>query len=674
MRGICVVMVAWLLVGWTGVDVAGAEDAAKTLSPYFFVESGDTGAEHFPLKSTSVNAEITGMIADVRVTQAYANMGADPINARYIFPASTRAAVHGMRMTVGEDVVTAQIQAREEARETFHQAKAAGQSASLLEQQRPNVFSMQVANIMPGETVVITLHYSELLVAEAGVYRFVFPTVVGPRYAAAMESEADDGRQWVHNPYLPSGRKAADRFDLRVDLATGLPIQEVACATHMTDVDWHDEAHALVTLAENETGGGDRDFILEYRLSGETIHSGLMLAKGEKENFFLLMVQPPRRVNPEQVPPREYIFVVDVSGSMHGFPLDTAKALLRELIGGLRDQDRFNVILFSGGARLLAPQSLPADARHIAAALDLIDRQGGGGGTELKRALEKALALPQTDDTARTLVVVTDGYIAAERPVFRLIAGNLNRANLFAFGIGSSVNRYLIEGLARAGQGEPFVVTEAEAAPSAARRFQAYVRAPLLAHVAVDFGAFDAYDLEPEISADLFAQRPLIICGKWRGRPEGEIRVSGHTGKGLYERRFVVSPRMLAREDRALPLLWARSRLSRISDFASSEDEDATREQVTRLGLGYHLLTAYTSFVAVHETVRNTGAPAQDVDHPLPLPLGVSNLAVGGRRVPEPGLGVLGVLLIGFGMLLRRRRWSSGRRSFRSHPGDCPCR
>ena len=296
MRLASVFMAIMMAAGLIGAGSAGAENTSDTLSPYFFVEGGDEGSENFPLKATAVEAVITGVIADVAVTQEYANLGTKPINARYIFPASTRAAVHGMRMTVGEELIEARIKERREAKKEFAEAKAAGRGASLLEQERPNVFSMNVANIMPGETVRIELHYSELLVPEAGVYAFVYPTVVGPRYSTIPDTGAADHHQWLQNPYLTAAVKPTSTFDIHVTLEAGMPIQQVSCGTHATDVDWQSQSQARVTLSPDESQGGNRDFILDYRLSGDRIHSGLMLHQGEQENFFLLMVQPPRRV------------------------------------------------------------------------------------------------------------------------------------------------------------------------------------------------------------------------------------------------------------------------------------------------------------------------------------------------------------------------------------------
>ena len=652
---LAVVAVGILLTGGGAAYAEKAEPTTKTLSPYFYVETGAEGRDDLPLKATAVHAVITGVIADVRVTQAYANQGNLPINARYIFPASTRAAVHGMRMTVGEDVVIAHISERQAAKKKFTQARAAGKSASLLEQQRPNVFSMNVANIMPGDTVSIELHYSELLVPEEGVYRFVYPTVVGPRYATIPEAVADDHHLWIENPYLTSDQAPTSELTIQISLAAGLPIQQVACGSHAVDVAWEGDSRAQIELAAEESHGGNRDFILEYRLSGDQIQTGLMLYQGEEENFFMLMVQPPRRVTPEVVPPREYIFVLDVSGSMYGFPLDTAKELMKKLLADLRPVDRFNVILFAGSARLLAPRSLPADTATVQAAVQLIDHQEGGGGTELARALKTGMELPRDYEGARTVVLVTDGYIAAEKEVFSLIAEHAGDCNVFAFGIGGSVNRHLIEGVARAGQGEPFVVTDPLAAAATAARFKKYIEAPVLTGINGDFAA---YDVEPGRPADLFAQRPLVLCGKWKGEPTGTIAITGTAGNGPYAETIDAAPGTSSDDHRALPFLWARTRLSRLSDLASVEEDQETRGQVTQLGLRYNLLTAYTSFVAVHEVVRNISSPAEDVDQPLPLPHQVSNLAVGSHNVPEPEMGFILTVLAAAGAItaLRRKR------------------
>lgn len=623
-----------------------AEGKDKTLSPYFFIENGEEGVDQLPLKSTQVEVKINASIAQIKVMQQYANEGTRPIHARYVFPASTRAAVHGMRMQVGEQVVVAKIQERQAAKQTFETAKKEGKSASLLTEERANVFTMQVANILPGDTIRIELDYTELLVTTDGIYEFVYPTVVGPRYSTVPEAGAGDQQQWLKNPYLKEGMPPVTTFDIDVQIAAGLNISDMACPSHKTDITWQDGAQATVQLAATETDGGNRDYILRYRLADEEIQSGLMLFKGEKENFFLMMLQPPKRISPQAIVAREYIFVVDVSGSMNGFPLDVSKALLRDLIGSLRPVDRFNVVLFAGSARVLAPKSFPADDNHLAQAIALIDRQQGGGGTELRNALATALRLPRANGMARSMVVVTDGYIDVEQEVFALIDQNLSNTNFFAFGIGNSVNRLLIEGLAHVGQGEPFVVTNPAEAPAVAERFKKYIEAPVLSGITIQYEDWDVYDLEPRQVPDLFAQRPIMVCGKWRGQANGRIHLSGVSGQGSYSQVLDLAHLTPLESNSALPYLWARTRLSRLTDFNPDGEAEATRAEVVSLGLTYHLLTPHTAFVAVDETVRNPDGAGDDVNHPSPLPKGVSNLAVGGgHNVPEPGLVFMGALL-----------------------------
>jgi Ca-activated chloride channel family protein len=612
----------------------------KTLSPYFFIENGDPSVDRFPLKKTRVKATITGVIAHVVITQKYMNLGTRPITARYIFPASTRAAVHGMKMKIGEQIIRARVKERNIAQKEFNTAKKQGKSASLLKQQRPNVFSMNVANIMPKDIIEIELLYTELLVPTDGTYEFIYPTVVGPRYSNQSEADSPETDQWVKNPYLKQGSEDRREFDMDLSISTGIALQALVCSSHETEILWESQSVARILMAKSEKSGGNRDFIVNYRLAGKTIESGLMLYSGKDENFFLLMVQPPKRVKPADIPPREYIFVVDISGSMHGFPLNTAKKLLKNLIENLKESDKFNVVLFAGGSRVMAPESVPASGKNIHNAIRLIDHQKGGGGTELSLALKKALSLPAHEAYSRTILIITDGYIAAEKDVFHLIQKNLNRTNVFSFGIGSSVNRYLIEGMAKAGHGEPFVVTQPREAHGAAQRFRNYVQSPVLTHIGVTYDGFETYDMEPPVIPDLFAQRPVMVFGKWRGNPRGTIELTGGGGSGDYLQTVNVSKIRPLEVNSALKYLWARTRIGRLSDFNFKDHTPDTHAQITSLGLTYNLLTANTSFVAVHEVVRNPEAQSQEVHQPLPLPLHVSNLAVGGSvsKVPEPGL------------------------------------
>jgi Ca-activated chloride channel family protein len=635
--------------------------ADKTLSPYFVVEGADPNVEALPLESTKVDVQVTGVIAEVTVTQTYENAGKKPINAQYVFPASTRAAVHGMRMQVRDQVIEAVIKEKQQAAKVFETAKKEGKSASLLEQQRPNVFTMKVANVMPGDHLEVSLRYSELLLPTGGVYELDYPTVVGPRYSNQPEASAKPRDKFIASAYTPAGSAPSATFELSGSVSTPIPLQALESPSHsiVSRVDNPGLRHFAV--AASERAGGNRDFVLRYRLAGDAIQSGLSLFEAGGEKFFLLQVEPPQRVPNELIPPREYVFIVDVSGSMTGFPLETAKKVLRELIGGLRATDKFNVLLFSGASALLAERSLPATASNIALATRFIDDQNGGGGTELLPALERAFALSKSDGLARSFLVVTDGYIGQDRGAIELVRNRLSDANVFAFGIGSSVNRFLIEGVAKAGAGEPFVVTDPGQANAAAERLRDYVKTPVLTDVKVGYEGFDAYDVEPKTFPDVLAERPIVIQGKYRGDAKGFVNLSGLTGKGGFSQRFDLSQVKSRPEHRALSFLWARSRVATLGDFGFAEPTVLAKNEITALGLKYGLLTDYTSFVAVARKVVNPGGSASNVDQPLPLPAGVSNSAVGpsGDGADEPELW----LLLGFAGLLLALRAAQPRRS-----------
>ncbi|MCE5242092.1 MAG: VWA domain-containing protein, partial [Desulfobacteraceae bacterium] len=526
--------------------------------------------------------------------------------------------------------IVAEIKKREEARQDYEKAKQEGKSASLLEQQRPNVFQMNVANIMPGDEIRTELRYTELLIPTDGVYEFAYPTVVGPRYSNQPAATAPPSEKWSQNPYLHSGEAPTYSFGIKVNLAAGVPIQEMACPSHKTTIRYQDKTSAAVELDPSETAGGNRDFILKYRLAGDRIESGLLLHEGEKENFFLLMMQPPRRVAEGAIPGREYIFIVDVSGSMHGYPLDISKKLLRNLVSGLRPVDTFNVLLFSGASKLLSERSLPAERGNIERAIDLIDRQQGGGGTELLPALRRALSLPRADGVSRTIVIATDGFVTVEPEAFDLIREQIGNANFFPFGIGTSVNRHLIEGMARVGAGEPFIITRPDEAPGKAEKFRRYIQYPLLTGAKLNFGKFEAYDVEPLGIPDIFAERPAVVYGKWRGKPEGTISLSGKSGDRPYTKTLDVAQVKPRAENSALKYLWARSRVAQLSDYNKLQQSDERVRRITETGLEYSILTAYTSFVAIDSQVRRKGEDAATVKQPLPLPQGVSDSAVGG--------------------------------------------
>ena len=659
-----------------------AAPSTQAESPYFFVQGAQPGVEALPLKSTDVRVDISGVIADVVVTQRYKNEGTVPIEAKYLFPGSTRAAVNGLNVRIADRLITAQIREKQQARIEYDQARKEGKTAALLEQHRPNVFQMNVANILPGDDVLVELRYNELLVPTDGRYQFVYPTVVGPRYAGTASnapSETTSGSTPAHaqafpaQPVLREGEVSPSAFNLKVNLASPIGIQDIRSPSHAIDTAM--DAGSAAKRASVQLAGAasrvsnNRDFILDYRLAGNAIQSGVLLHRGEKENFFLAMVQPPQAVPQAAITPRDYVFVVDISGSMHGFPLDTTKALMRQLLGNLRASDTFNVLLFSGSNRMLAPHSVPATPANVNAAIRTIEQMGGGGSTELLPALRRVYAEPKAPELARTVVVVTDGYVTVESEAFALVRQHLGQANVFAFGIGSSVNRHLMEGLARAGMGEPFIVTRPDEAKAQAERFRKLIESPVLTSVKARFEGIDVYDVEPQQLPDVLAERPVIVFGKWRehaGTTPPNLIVEGRAAHGPYTQTLPIDVAADGPGTGALRLLWARHRIAALSDEEALTGGEAQKAAITKLGLDYSLLTQYTSFIAVDKVVRNPGGRGATANQPSPLPEGVSNLAVGeasalGAAVsstpePETWAAMLVVLAVLGAQAARRQR------------------
>lgn len=611
----------------------------KSGSPYFIVLSEGDEEATMPLQSTDVDVTIAGVMANVTVKQTYHNSGKSTIEAVYVFPASTRAAVYNMVMKIGDREIVAKIDEKDKAKKTYETAKKEGKTASLLEEGTPNVFKMNVANIIPGATVVLTMSYTELLVPTDKTYEFVYPTVVGPRYVSRSDKKTLHDA-FTGNPYLQQHSDLISSFNLAVKLNTGVPIQAIICETHKNKIDYEGECNASILIDESK--GGDRDFVLKYRLAGDEIETGLLVYDNpEGEKFFMAMIQPQEVVVEDEMPAREYIFILDVSGSMMGFPIEVTKILFRNLLKRLKKTDLFNIVFFAGESYMYSNKSLPITDENVDRAIMFLNSVKGGGGTELQCALEAAMQLNNKRDFARSFLIFTDGFINVETQTFDYIRDNLGEANFFSFGIGGSVNRFLIEGMAHVGYGEPFFILHPKDAEEQAEKFIKYISTPVLTNISYSFDNFDAYDVLPQKVPDLFANRPVIITGKYRGELGGSVKLKGTSGKSTISK--VTKIEHPGGDNSALKYLWAREKIRLIGDYRNLIDNIASHDktsgeqlksEITNLGLTYNLLTKYTSFVAVDSEISNPGGFQESVTQPLPLPQGVSVNAI-------PALGIV---------------------------------
>jgi len=596
--------------------------AQQKNSPYLSVASKDAV---IPLKASAADVQISGTVAHVRITQTYHNQGATPIEAKYVFPMAVKAAVHKMQMEIGDRIVNAKIFEKQQAEKVYNDAVKKGKRAAKLDQERPNVFQMKVGNIMPNDEVTISIYYTEQLTPVNGNYQFVAPGVVGPRFTG--EQQANE--TVFHTPYTPKGVADTFDYDLMVNINAGIPIKNVASTTHKINVNYTHLKTAEVFLSKSNTNPANRDFILNYSLRGDEIQSGVLLYEHEDENYFALLMEPTEQVLPEAIPPREYHFIVDVSGSMNGYPLEVSKTLMRNLLCDLRTTDVFNAQLFASSSTIFRSKPVPAYTENIEAAIRFLSQSRGGGGTQLLSALKEAYQMPRSAmGSARSMVVITDGYVSIEKEAFNLIQEHLDEANVFTFGIGSSVNRYLIEGMAKVANSESFIATTMGEASQVARNFKNYIATPLLTQVKLKQEGFEMYDLSVQSIPDVFAARPIVVYGKYRGKPEGKLILTGYQGGKELKQEYHITKQDVSIKNKALRYLWAREEIAKLDDYYSVFHEDV-KERVTDLGLKYNLATKYTSFVAVDEQQVNKDGTLKQIKQPLPLPQHVENTAVG---------------------------------------------
>jgi len=599
-----------------------------------------------PLKHTDVKAEITGFLARVNVTQEFGNPSTEKIEAVYTFPLPQNAAVDDMTLIVGDRVVRGKIKRREEARAIYEAARAAGQVAGLLDQQRPNIFIQHVANIMPGEIVKITISYVETLKYEEGAYEFVFPMVVGPRYIPGRPV-GKQGGGWAPDttrvpdaslitpPVAKPGTRAGHDISVEVNLDAGVAVNELACLSHEVDVQRAGPSRATLRLRDKAVIP-NKDFILRYDVAGGKIEDSVLVHRAANGGFFTLILQPPDHIAMADVTPKELVFVLDTSGSMSGFPIEKAKETMRLAIAGLNPQDTFNLITFSGDTRILFPQPVPATSENLRKAQEFLASRTGGGGTEMMRAIRAALAPSDAQSHIRIVCFMTDGYVGNDMEILSEVQKHPN-ARVFAFGIGSSANRFLLDKMAEQGRGEVEYVGLKDDGSAAARRFHERVRNPLLTDITVDWGGLGVTDVYPKRIPDVFSAKPVILKGRYERPGSGVIRLRGMAGGRMVTRQISVSlPALEPRHD-VLATLWARARVDDLmaADFAGIQrgtTADTVSEAITQLGLQYRLMTQFTSFVAVEEMTVTTGGEPRRVEVPVDMPEGVSYEGVFGAE------------------------------------------
>jgi len=600
-----------------------------------------------PLKHTDVKIEVSGFVASATVTQHYHNPFKKPIEAVYTFPLPNDAAVDDMQMIIGQRTIKGLIKRREEARKIYEQARDRGQRASLLEQERPNIFTQSVANIMPGDNITITIRYVNILRYAESHYELVFPMVVGPRYIPGNVATGQSGTGWAPDtdivpdasritpPVLKPGERTGHDIALSVKLDAGVPIQNVHSSSHVIDTQTINRHEKQIQLHQADTIP-NKDFVLRYDVAGKAPEMATIAHHDERGGFFTLMIQPQRTVTDAQVVPRELIFIVDTSGSMRGFPIEKSKEAMRMLIKGMRSTDTFNVVRFAGDTGTLWDKPMPYTQANIEQALRYVESFRGRGGTEMRKGILDALAQPAADGYLRIAFLLTDGYVGDEFRIFQAIEKERRGARVFSLGVGASVNRYLLDRAAEIGRGEAFYVRQDENSDKVIKQFFQRVDRPALAHIEIDWGNLDVTKLSPV--PDLWAGQPIRIHGRYTKGGEETIVVRGQLANQAYEQRLRVKLPQNAPAHEAIASVWARQQVRQLMrQMVRAGQTKELIEKVTQLGLTFRLMTQWTSFVAVEEKVVNVDGKPQTVVQPVEMPEGVSYEGVfGEQQMPAP--------------------------------------
>ena len=636
----------WIIAtpGQTGDDAVEIDDpteiedthpGAGALLATVISDDGDIAGEPvevpLPLTHTAVHAQLVGYVGTVDVTQQFENPFDEKIEAVYLFPLPEKAAVSEFVMTIGERRIRGILRERAEAEAIYREARAQGYQASLLTQHRPNIFEQKVANIEPGNRIDVNIRYFHTLAYRDGWYSFVFPTVVGPRYnppgftdpvQALPRSHYEPVPQGAGVRYLRPEERSGHDISITVELDAGVAIEAME-ASHRINESRTDSGTTSIELA-NQATIPNRDFVLDFKVTGERIKANLLtyMDREKGQGYFTMMLYPPSDLEDLRRHPVEMVFVVDSSGSMEGEPITQAKEAILEALDLLEPTDTFQVIRFSTDASQFGQNPVPATRDNIARAKRYVRGLHADGGTEMNEGIRAALGFAHDPGRLRFVTFLTDGYIGNEIEILGEIHNLLGESRIFSFGVGDSVNRYLLERMAVIGRGAVAFLGLDDSGGEVMKLFFDRVSHPALSHLEIDWGDMHVTDVYPSRLPDLFVGRPIVVTGKYLGEP-GQPMVHGHAGG---ESLAFALPRD-AREDAHafIPIIWARLRIADLVDQQAwvHDPYNELARAIKETALEYGLMSDYTAFVAVDANGRTAGGRGTTVYQAVPVPEGV---------------------------------------------------
>ncbi|MFM9264296.1 VIT domain-containing protein [Tychonema sp. BBK16] len=659
-----------------------------------FVQTPSNGSQQvFPLKETQVQAKIAGNISRVEVVQKFENPFSEPLEAVYVFPLPDEGAVDDMEIKIGSRTIKADIKRRDEAVEIYEKARKQGRTTGLLEQERDNIFTQSLANIKPGEKIEVTIRYTESLKFADGDYEFVFPMVVGPRYIAGNstppnpplprggyssefpaaldanntlspplarggEGGVNTDADRINPPVVPPGTRSGHNIAVSVEIDSGIPISNIRSTSHQITTNRSGNT-VNVQLANSDTIP-NKDLILRYRVAGENTQATVLAQADKRGGHFAAYLIPALNYKNNEIVPKDVVFLMDTSGSQQGEPLVKSKELMRRFIQGLNPNDTFTIIDFANTAKALSNVPLANTTENRQRAINYIEKLQADGGTELLNGIRTVMNFPApATGRLRSIILITDGYIGGENEVLNFVQQNLKPGNrLYSFGVGGSVNRFLIDRLAQVGRGTSQVIRQDEPSAEATEKFFRQINNPVLTDLQISWeGMGEKPEIYPIAPPDLFASQPLVLFGRKGDRTNGQLRIRGTQANGkTYQQILPVNfapavsvrqresnPAAVANTDfgnSAIAQLWARSRIKDLMNQMFGGETKSLVESVTNTALTYRLLSEYTAFVAVSEEVRvEPDGTRRRMQVPVELPQGLSYEGIFESEQAEPTRG-----------------------------------
>ncbi|MBN1972501.1 MAG: VWA domain-containing protein [Sedimentisphaerales bacterium] len=584
-----------------------------------------------PLKHTDVKGDICGYIATVEVTQQFQNPYKEKIEAVYVFPLPDNAAVNEFIMIIGDRKIRGIIREREEAEQIYQQARDQGYTASLLTQERPNIFTQKVANIEPSKKIDVNIKYFSTLAYVDGWYEFVFPMVVGPRYnppgytagvGAVAHGRTGISGQDTEVQYLKPNERSGHDISLAVNIDAGVAIEEIKCPSHVIKKSPLKEEKLTVKLSELDNIP-NKDFVLRYKVAGSKVKSAFVTHQDKRGGYFTLMLYPPESLKNVQRAPMEMIFVLDCSGSMNGKPIEKAKDAINRALRQLQPNDTFQIIRFSNNASQLGPQPIPATAENIRKGLEYAASLNGSGGTQMIEGVKAALDFAHDPERFRLVSFMTDGYIGNEADILEAVHDKLGASRIFSFGVGSSVNRFLLDRMAVLGKGAVAYIGLDEEAGEVIDLFYERISHPALTDVTIDWGGLEVTEVYPNKIPDLFVGRPIIVTGRFTGSRDTKIRINGKVGNVDEQIAIAVDLDDEASNHPGIACVWARRQIETLANQATYDQNAELPVQIKQVALEYGLMSSYTAFIAVDSSRQTLGDHGFTAVVPVPVPYGV---------------------------------------------------